>query len=864
MAEGGTIPTNRTQTVTFYNTTGLIEKEKGIYLSPRFRTHDDEDYGKEVRLFYLDVLNAQAVKDPDYTNIEISSWSPQDRTLTVRGNIDDFRLVTDEGDCLNYLVVTRNVTKGNVTNTYYYGFFITDVVQAGGSSIRLTVEADDFTNIFFLHNLHVLTINEVETSDYDPFNERMKNCYVQRQHYNRVNKSLSGYWVLSIMLTDITTMSEQTILVGDDITLKLEDGNDTTISGTVDFVDDRGVETNHELYLKIKVDSRVDIDRPENYSQMYHDDVQYQCDYQYNSIEWEHIAPVYPANKHIFLNQEESFKFKYQYRDKKIPFSHAELFSDPEFLIINYYDNFDDLPPLTQAKILKASIQYLVVETKSMEKTGKGYVYIRDQEPSPYSPYKINFRNYVAGLARSSEVLIAPLFNIPEIFKKYESAISAFSFEYVLYGRTQSVAGKSGTDVYTYLNSNSLADFILSAYIVNDVGMPESKIAFDIENHKVYYYVKTGFAPHADKDLFLVGVDNNNTSASPYTQNEGINYIFNTLTDYLEDSPAEIIPSANGFVMLMLSGYNGRDISINIPEDDLSNIKNQYYDPVLEAEPYSFYSLSYLAYEMPFNKNRYYETMTVKISYIVSVNGAVKLSYIPSYTVEGKETRYFNEGLVFTLSSSLPLMSDSYASYFYQNQAQMKNQFAVNDYNRGVDLAQHFLLSGPNSVGQSAFKRGGYGAIAETVNQFAQMADEAIDWAQSNKVIDMNQKAKLADMGAKPDVVKQAGSDIFSDLETKENRPFLTHYRIDELSYNSIAKFLERFGYQISLYTSMNVNDRIGWNYIKLISFDWNPAFDIMVGQEENLRKIFSEGVTLLHNKSYLTSGHNYETILDE
>ena len=79
-------------------------------------------------------------------------------------------------------------------------------------------------------------------------------------------------------------------------------------------------------------------------------------------------------------------------------------------------------------------------------------------------------------------------------------------------------------------------------------------------------------------------------------------------------------------------------------------------------------------------------------------------------------------------------------------------------------------------VGYSAGKGGmsgggagaGFSALLETGNQFMQMADEAIDWKQSTKVIEMNQKAKLADMGAKPDVVKQAGSDIFYDLETRE------------------------------------------------------------------------------------------------
>ena len=219
---------------------------------------------------------------------------------------------------------------------------------------------------------------------------------------------------------------------------------------------------------------------------------------------------------------------------------------------------------------------------------------------------------------------------------------------------------------------------------------------------------------------------------------------------------------------------------------------------------------------------------------------------------------------MFTLPSNLPLVSDSYMTYYYQNQAQMRNQFAVNDYNRGVDLAQHFFISGPNAVGMSASKRGGWGALAETGNQFMQMADEAIDWAQSNKEIEMNQGAKLADMGAKPDVVKQAGSDVFSDLITRENRLFFNHYTIDSSSYNSIAKYLERFGYQISRYVSLNAMNRVGWNFIKLISFDLNPAYDMMTEQEDSIKKIFNEGVTLLHDKSYLTSGHNYETILDE
>jgi len=315
---------------------------------------------------------------------------------------------------------------------------------------------------------------------------------------------------------------------------------------------------------------------------------------------------------------------------------------------------------------------------------------------------------------------------------------------------------------------------------------------------------------------------------------------------------------------IVVSGFDKKKMSFRV-EENIPDLKNNYYDPVLEAEPYSFYSMSYLNFELPFNKNRYYLSgLDVNIIYYLSINGAVKCSLIPQYNVEDKTFYYFNEGLSFTIDSALPLTSDSYSSYYYVNKAQMKNQFAVNDYNRGTDLLQHLLISGPNAVGMSASKRGWVGAVSETGNQFAQMGDELIDWAQSSKVIDMNQKAKLADVGAKPDTIKQTGTDSLYDLATNEGNIYVNHYTIDTLSYQSIAKLLERIGYQVNLYATLNVNNRVGWNYIKLLSFDWNPVFDIMVGQEENLRKIFADGVTLLHNKSYLTSGHNYETILDE
>ena len=352
--------------------------------------------------------------------------------------------------------------------------------------------------------------------------------------------------------------------------------------------------------------------------------------------------------------------------------------------------------------------------------------------------------------------------------------------------------------------------------------------------------------------------------------------IKNSINDtyvYYEESklaPSSVAPVTD----MRISGYGimvsnlekvQYDISLPVLGDIPSNLRTNYYDPVVETEPYGFYSIStYGNYELVFNKNRWYQTESVKLNYYYSVNGGVKISYIPLYELDDVVTPYFNEGLVFSLASSLPLVSSSYDSYYNQNRAQMKNQFAVADKNFKYDIMQHYFISGPSSVLKAAGKGGGKAAGIETAVQVGDMLNENIDLLQSKDVLEMNQRAKLADVGNAPDTLKQAGSDVFYDLKTNENFLFLNHYRIDEMSYNSICKMLERFGYQVNLYDTIKATNRVGWNYVELIGFDFKPSVNIMNSQENRIRQIFQNGVTLLHNKTYLSMTlHNYETKLD-
>ena len=869
MATGGTIPSNRVQTVRFYNTSSIVERDKNMYYVPRFSKATLAE-GTLINSAWLSMFEVVCPPSSAYKDISLSGWSPQDRTLVVKGNIDDFRLVTDEGACLNYFIITRTITKGEglsaTSETFYYGFFITGVEQSGGSSVRITAEPDNFTNVFYLHNKKALYNADI-AGDYTPFNDYMKNCYVNRQHYNRV-KYVGDKYVLRAFLKDIRTVVSFTL--GDTIRLTFESGPDLTgVILSYDYIEP----DQDELYIEIGYfDTEYEFDTPSNFSDMYYDGNSYSFDYVANEQVWltsEDNLDI--DNLKVFLNQEESFRFKYQYRDHKYPtcpYTATSNFTKEEIAEIEAKNTFANLSTALQKKILLSSIQYFVVETKSLDLIAKRRSIQSGGSGNWYNCALAG--NNVKGFERGNLICFVPFLSPDKRFAKYNiknydvySALDGYYFTSMI----GSITGPLMTarTLYNSLNAKSLGDHIYNCYICQDIGLKNSDIVIDLVNKNISIKCNLYYLNEEGKNYAIPFI----TDPASIGQDEGVTFTFssNTFTE------ANLV-SYGGYNMVLTTNNYDRSIKLKISEE-LPSIRTKYYDPVLEAEPYSFWSLSYLLYEMPFNKNRYYSGLDSEINanYYISVNGGMKEEFIPNYTVDSIQSLYFGEGLTFTLSSFMPFVSDSYSAYYYQNMAQMKNQFAVNNFNRGVDLAQHLLVSGPNAVGYKAGKTalgGGTGAQIggtaglESANQFMQMVDEAIDWAQSNKVIDMNQKAVLADMGRRPDSLKQSGSDVLIDINTQENKSFLNHYTIDTLSYNSIAKLLERTGYQVNLYDSLHCADRVGWNFIKLNGFDWSTTIKIMVSQEDAIRNIFLAGVTLLHDKSYLTSGHNYETILEE
>ena len=879
MATGGTIPSNRTQTVSFYNTTAVVEKDKNIYYVPRF-SKTGATAGQQVRTAYLNAFEVVCPPSSAYSNITVSQWSPQDRTLRVKGNIDDFRAVTDEGECLNYFIISRTIEKTNgetvTTQVFYYAFFITGVSQAGGGSVQLTIEPDDFTNVFYLHNKHVLTQTNID-NDYEPFNEKMGNCYVKRQHYNRVkNPSFISTYRLSTQNVNNFPNNVGHTYSFDSMAVI---GGEQEHYGNFVMTRQPAIDLDNNLTCIFRDEdtSRASAPVPTEFIIIKDLTDPTQISWLGRISNWTMISQEVtydPDNMKIFMNQEESFKFKYQYRDDKYPISPYDgVFTMEERLAIENADYLEDLSSELRDKVIYTCIHYLVIETKSAEVC---YPYRRGQSGSTTQIFGTldcgELLNH--SLNRPNPIVCYPYIESPEQFKKFNLEESIRFLSKIVYegGQTftQSVglpSYKNGLarNVMRNIQHEGIADYIQSVYVVNNIGFPKSLFSINAtiyaNKYDVYYSV-TYPGPYTG-DFTVRTIDSKGFYAS------GIRSSMDSVYGgpFLETvSNGQVTSLLFYDVGILASGVENIDylIPLNILGDIPSSLKTNYYDPVLETEPYKFYSVSILSnYELVFNKNRYYSTGEVVLKQYYSVNGSVKISYIPYYEVDDIVTPYFNEGLVFTLASTLPIVSDSYYSYYNQNKAQMKNQYAVADKNFQYDFAQQSAISAPASILQGAIKKGNIGASSELVGQSANIINKLIDYSQQLDIIDMTRKAKLADVGNAPDTLKQAGSDLIYDLKTRENFLFLNHYTIDKLSYDSIAKLLERVGYTVNLYSVMNIINRVGWNYIELNGFDWKPTVEIMTSQEEKIRQIFLNGVTLLHDKTYLTTGHNYETILE-
>ena len=876
------------QSLTFYNTTGVIERDKNIYYSPLFKTFTQTS----VREEWLALFNTVCLPDANYTNRDASGWSPQDRKLRVRGNVDDFRLISEEGKALNYFILDRQVTYEDSEETqtvkhYYYAFFINNVRQAGQGSVELDVEPDHFTNVFFLHNEDELVEN------YDAFNKRMSNCYVARQHYDRVKWSSQGtvnYVKTQSFEETNTNQYNATFTILKSLIEKGKVGvyDYQNINFSIDYFDiDYADVTENET--SITIDMQI-------YGQGHIGEETVDVNLQVPCILLEE------ANLDLFSQTEEVFKYKRQLRDYKEPLIYnMSALTEIEKTELKY-GTWNALSAELKIKAIKLGLFfYHVISASDITLKRK---YNTDVSEELTQPYRTDYFENVPNVKLSSQLFhfVVPLFKDTEMLSadiktQVKIIIDTFIIKYSgsyfngnaeEIGDYEFVSGIVGVDnhkivqvldrltgVYcvSQLAGAPYSSYILSAYLtkeaslLNHIKFYSNRIEINSKpfycpdfitggNDSSYYVMKPDARAIAlsatvsgETTLDITRVGNTYTINGYRFKYNGSTYAFNRVFVMFQDSVEDI----GGFLDL---------------KDKVKNPITDYYDVVLSFNPYSFWSISYLGeIEVPLNKNNYYETEeAVEYKFFVNCSDTMVYTILPKYIVEEKDFNYYSEQLKITLTCTLPINNDKLTDYVIANNSQMKNQFAVNDVNLGYGLTDTFTGEAVTVVGGSAAKGammgGGMGAIVGTIQQVGKGISQTISHRKNKDIISMTQKAKLSDMGHLPDTLKQAGTNLINDLAINEIGLYLNHYKIDEVSYNSICKYLERFGYLVNIYDTLKVNNRVGWNYIELISFDYDT--EITVEQENGIRKILQSGVTLLHDKNYLTQGHNFETILEE
>lgn len=960
--------------ISLYNTVGLIEKDKNIYFVP----HQADIYAKrtaqrtKVCDCYMELFNTVLSFSSIYNNLEISSWTPEDRQLCIDGTVDDFRQSRGRGLALNYIIVKREVTdtdsNTSITSHYYFAYFIDSVEQLGLNSVRLSVTPDYFTNLYYLNN------DENITEDYDPFNSIMKNCFIERQHYNRFKDS-GKYKFKSFTSIKANTwfrlaeniVGSVTLPAGATYHFKIVKSNGETYSSFTEQVYKNNTNSPITCYNIVNLGTLV-------YAISYlksdgtiaalilrqgcHPVIKFDVDTftVTNGFILEELETIFEYdNLKRILGSEEVFSYKYQYKNKYevIPIG----MNIDEDNLSSIYSSLKSINTQTQFNNYISSLS--LANKKIVMSIFISYINIIFKEnilfPISYDDPSLNlgtdhFISYLAGRCKYGDVssplthCVLPFVSIPynlqnikkEWFKffvgvKYNSLEKDFGYLYdaimIDYNR--------GTEVLNYLTTIGASQYILTNFIskyspiendvtdisvvnsyvrikytidikqsvnidsnINSVGAPiinldKNSFAFlpdsiyPFEKSRIITgdsrYLANSLSNHSNKPLFTIGENDitiNTIQPTTYTASGSSHYLYGTFYGLIETEGIQQL--LGGFVFVL--GNNSFKEQTFTLSDRLKdkNIKDIYIDPITESDPYSFYSLSIYQTEQIISKVRLIDSynngaFVFKLQAIISFNDSYKVGLILSYNIDGAYKRYYSESIVTTIASQIPIIEDSWINYYSRNKAQMKNQYAVQQNNFESGMAQQGYSTIENIGNKSAsgaMRGGGIGAIVGAVEGALSSAVGFQKQWVANKYqvanIELSQKAKMADMGAVPDTVKLAGSDVLYDAIQNDKGFHINHYSIDEVSYNSICKYLERFGYQINIFDSMNIFNRVGLNFLKVTSFDYvEDNFVLSEEQMNAVNKIFASGVTLLHDKNYLhnlgeTGYHNIETAIKE
>lgn len=984
---------------TLYDVTGLINKDKRLYYVP----HKEElQVGIPVCESFLNALNVVCPPpDADFVDVEISRWLPTDRELLVKGNIDIFTRGSSSHP-LNYMIIKRVIINADESEEVFYnGYFINSASDTGINSVRLSVEPDDFTNVFYLHNTNNMTYS------YEPFNDLIRNAYVQRQHYNRIGSVVDEFLTNSLPNPTLTAgrlyvLSKEFVTeVGGHATIEQAfrlykiyvDGKKEYMGMADKIVTELRFPDGVRVRIENGTTNIVTMSRTTYSSEEYYFGVEMLEDYTIftaldsNMLEVEMNYARDLLNLDLFSKIEDSYNFRVQYKAKREPLviwknvtggtliqkipSHPEITTD-EQVRTYILQHSEEAVTIAQACVkyihilTKDRITYPAVAKLRIDNEDK-YVlsyYSSDYEsgkaiPSAQQHLVIPFISKVKGLEAFYNYFVKYGIHITGQFDNTAS-LSPIDIDTIgdadisnLIARLQDVFGYYIQTIYITPYSElskclSIEDYAetplspLQYRIRFNARLFASETAFKSKARPRYTHFKPSSDIPYDIDeydarvvdeptMVFIGKNKPETefpvSNPPSTTPEltdvakgfyyGISFYLQKYyrasikgSEIFKVAPVKIFEGTGSVYPLTgeaycTSLYETSDYAEKIlcpaflvgtkgfdeVEFDIEEVvplsyftRDKGYEPVLEFEPYTYKTFSFLDVESEIQKKRLIYTFeygqytdsyvgaefTMKLKYNQVVNAQFKFGLIPSYSVNGEYFRYYPDTLLFTSANGMTIRNNSFYEYTYQQGALMNAERFLTTLKGATDITKA-IIDSPFEIGAGVSGGAGggvMGAVAGGSSALTRSAEgiinEVIDSKYNIYAKQIEQKAQLAGAGAKADTYTSAGSDIMYDLNNDEYFIYLNEYTIDDLSYKSVSKMLERYGYLVNIYDKLNVDDRCGWNYIKLTSFDFvEDSLKLSVAQEDSIRDIFQNGVTLMHNVSYINeSKHNVEVDL--
>lgn len=984
---------------TLYDVTGLINKDKRLYYVP----HKEElQVGIPVCESFINALNVVCPPpDSDFVGVEISRWLPTDRELLVKGNIDIFTRGSSSHP-LNYMIIKRVIINADESEEVFYnGYFINSATDTGINSVRLSVEPDDFTNVFYLHNTNLMTYS------YEPFNDLIRNAYVQRQHYNRIGSFVDEFLTNSLPNPTLTAgrlylLSKEFITeVGVHATIEQAfrlykiyiDGKKEYMGMADKIVTELRFPDGVRVRIENGTTNIVTMSRTTYSSEEYYFGIEMLEDYTIlfaldsNILEVEINYARDLLNLDLFSKIEDSYNYRVQYKAKRtLLVIYKRRFLSYEQTYIEEIPDMSSITTDAQVRdyirthretaitIASACIKYIHILTKdrityptvaeltmtddnNATKYGLAY-YSSDYEsgkaiPSAQQHLVIPYISKVKGLEAFYNYFVSKGLHIMANFSEAGGQAGRIDIDTIgddditnIIARLQDVFGYYIQSIYITPYCELSSELTIDDYETNDYQLcftanlfctdvplkskarpkytwfkPSSAIPYDVDEYDAKVVEKPTMVFIGKNKLemeFAVGPAPSSISANDVAKGfyYGINYY---LQKYYRKSISESeifkvapVPCFQGTAVTGTSGeivcdslyetlnYSEKvlcpaflvgkkgfdDVEFNIEEVvPLSYFtRDKGYEPVLEFEPYTYKTFSFLDVESEIQKKRLVYTFeygqytdsyveadfTMKVKYNQVVNAQFKFGLIPSYNVNGEYFRYYPDTLLFTSANGMTIRNNSFYEYTYQQGALMNAERFLTTLKGATDITKA-IIDSPFEIGAGASGGAGggvIGAVAGGSSALTRSAEgiinEVIDSKYNIYAKQIEQKAQLAGAGAKADTYTSAGSDLMYDLNNDEYFIYFNEYTIDDLSYKSVSKMLERYGYLVNIYDKLNVDDRCGWNYIKLTSFDFvEDSLKLSVAQEDTIRDIFQNGVTLMHNVSYINeSKHNVEVDL--